>query len=388
MTNKKLYDPQFSFIMSPYYLVDEDKLMRSQLLNLNNQTKKIFEVVIPDPHYKKRGWIADFATKLNYNLIHFPYESNLKTPKMFDYGIFNDGVLMSSSNKIITFQDWRFVHHSLCDILRQFKSNWFVGFTWQLCHRENQGESTIRMTKIEANRLYDSGIFPCLPYEITNTNSFHNPSWGHYCIDKNLWMQINGIDEVATNTRHYADLDMNCRLQECYRRKGWSVNIPMIKNVMARIYHHKGGLFGSSSVQVDYEVDNSFNDCCFIRTGWMNDKAFVEYAAEKINKQEWKKLYEVPYSDDFKRHNCNPNLDTNYCTIGFQCNKCGVIAETPHWYEKSPQARVSSLIGIGDGDVKLGRNLNKISQSLQNKNFEEKVKILRNSWYESSFLTA
>jgi hypothetical protein len=387
MLNKKIYDPKFSFVMSPYYLIDDDNLLKSQLFNLNYQTRKIFEVIIPDPHYKKRSWINNFSNQLKYNVVHFPYESNLKTPKMFDYGIFNDGVLMSSSNKIITFQDWRFVHHSLCDILLNFESMWFVGFTYQTCNRETHDENSIKIEKMEAHKLYNTGFFPEIKYETTYTNTFHNPSWGHYCINKELWMQINGIDEVATNTRHYADLDMNCRLQECYRRKGWTPNIPMLKNVMVRMNHRKGGLFGSSHVQVDYEVNNSFNNCCFIKTNSMNDKNFVEHTLEKVRKQEWIKLYEVPYSEKFKRTNTNPNLDTNHSTIGFQCKNCGVIAETPHWYEKSPEARVSSLLGIGIGNIKLGRNLNKINKAFANKTFEEKIKILRNSWYEPEFLT-
>ena len=73
-------------------------------------------------------------------------------------------------------------------------------------------------------------------------------------------------------------------------------------------------------------------------------------------------------------------------TIGFQCNSCKIIGETPHWYEKSPNARVKSLIGIGNDEHKLGRNLISIDRCLTNKTFEEKVKILNESWYNEEFL--
>ena len=73
-------------------------------------------------------------------------------------------------------------------------------------------------------------------------------------------------------------------------------------------------------------------------------------------------------------------------TIGFQCNSCKIIGETPQWYEKSPSARFKSLIGIGNDKHKLGRNLISINRCLNNKTFEEKVKILNESWYNEEFL--
>ena len=51
---------EFSFLMAPFYLIGDDELLKSQLLNLNNQTDKSFEVIIPDPHYSKRKWIKEF----------------------------------------------------------------------------------------------------------------------------------------------------------------------------------------------------------------------------------------------------------------------------------------------------------------------------------------
>jgi hypothetical protein len=108
----------------------------------------------------------------------------------------------------------------------------------------------------------------------------------------------------------------------------------------------------------------------------MNDKAFVEYVVSKIDKKEYVKLYETKYSEDFVRSNNNYALDKNHATIGFQCLKCGLIGETPHWYEKSPNARIQSLTNIGIGKHKLGRDLNHLNVLMKNKTFEQKVNIL------------
>lgn len=370
--------------MAPYYLTENDLLLKSQLFNLNQQTKKHFEVIIPDPHYKKRGWIRDFADKFNYNVVHFPYVSNLKTPKMFDYSILNDAVLMSSTDKLITFQDWRYVHPNLCDILKLFDSMWFVGFQWQVCDLQDHSKSTLPITVDEVKRMIGVGQYPSIPYEIKKIDSFQNPSWGHYCIDKKLWMQVNGVDEVVTNTKHYADLDLYCRLGELYRRKNWSIIVPMVKNVMVRMSHEKGNCFGGSHKPLDYEVNTNFRNCCLKNTGSMNCAKMFDYTVDQIKSGEWIKLYQVPKTEGNKDPS-HVSTDRK-TTIGTQCTKCGVIAETPHWYEKSPQERVKSLIGVGHGDIKLGRNLQTISDVIKDKPFEQKIKILRESWYNQDFL--
>ena len=398
MTNHQINKPIFSFVMAPFYLIGDDDLIKTQLLNLNNQTNKSFEIIIPDPHYPKRNWISEFVKKLNYSVVHFPYVSNTITPKIFDYCIFNNAVLMANSNKIVTFQDWRFCHHSIVDLLLQFNKYDFVGFNWQVLYKDtfsvagsdggksHYQKSTIDINIKDAEILYKNGIFPKIKHEISFVKTFHNSCWGHYCINKDLWMLVNGIDEVATNTRHYADLDLNTRLEEFYKRNKKNIEIPMIKNVMTRIMHNRGCNLGGSNITLPYKINDSYKECCFVNTSQMNDKKFVEYVVEKIQKKEFTKLYETKYSKEFVENNKSESLDVKNSTIGFQCNSCKIIGETPHWYEKSPSARVKSLIGIGNDKHKLGRNLISINRCLSNKTFEEKVKILNESWYNEEFL--
>jgi hypothetical protein len=378
--------------MAPFYLIGDDELLKSQLLNLNYQTDKSFEVVIPDPHYPKRAWLSEFVKTLQYNIVHFPYIVNPNVPKTFDYGLFNNAVLMSSTNKIITFQDWRFCHPRIIKILKMVDNFKFVGFNWQVLYKDDclgleprrmnpiksneHSKSTIPISIEDANVLYRDGKFNDLPWESTRVNTFHNSCWGHYCINKDLWLAVNGIDEVATNTRHYADLDLNTRLQEYFRVKKLVIEIPMIKNVMVRMMHDKGQYFGGSNIHLDFKINEDHKNCCFVNTGMMNDKAFVEYVVSKIDKKEYVKLYETKYSEDFVRSNNNYALYKNHATIGFQCLKCGLIGETPHWYEKSPNARIQSLTNIGIGKHKLGRDLNHLNVLMKNKTFEQKVNIL------------
>lgn len=384
MINYKLCNPDYSFVMAPFYLIGDDELLKSQLLNLNYQTDKSFEVVIPDPHYSKRKWLSEFVKTLQYNVVHFPYVVNPNIPKTFDYGIFNNAVLMSSTNKIITFQDWRFCHPKIIKILKMVNSFKFVGFNWQVLYKDDcrksisHSVSTIPISIEDANILYRDGIFNDLPWESTRVNTFHNSCWGHYCVNKNLWLAVNGIDEVATNTRHYADLDLNTRLQEYFKVKNLTIEIPMIKNVMVRVMHDKGQYFGGSNVPLDFKINENHKNCCFVNTGIMNDKAFMEYVVRKIDKKEYVKLYETKYSEEFIRNNNNDAFDKSHATIGFQCLKCGLIGETPHWYEKSPRARIKSLTNIGIGKHKLGRDLNHLNNLIAGQSFEKKVEILSN----------
>lgn len=391
---------EFSFLMSPFYLIGDDELLKSQLLNLNNQTDKSFEVIIPDPHYSKRKWIKEFCEKLEYNLIHYKYETNFKIPKIFDYGIFNNSSLISNSDRLVVFQDWRFCHHELVERLK--KTNYeFIGFNWQVLYSEeiplnssnplgnsqestitHHPKSTIEISIVESKILYENGIFPIINIEESLVKTFHNSCWGHYCISKKLWMEINGIDEVATNTRHYADLDINTRLQEYFRRNNKIIEIPMLKNAMVRLMHNRGNFFGGSNVELDYEVNQSHLKCCFLNTGSMNDKVFTDFAIDKIKKQEWDEVYRTDYSESFKKNNENESLDDEYYVIGFQCKNCKIIGETPHWYEKSPNCRVESMFDIGTENFKIGKNIKFINSNLLDKPIETKIEIVNNYWNE------
>lgn len=400
MFEQKKCKADYSFIMAPFYLMDDDELLKSQLLNLKYQTDTLFEVIIPDPHYSKRTWLQDYVKNFKYNVSHFPYITNSKIPKSFDYAIFNNAVLMSSSEKIITFQDWRYCHPKLIKILRQLTNFDFVGFNWQILYKDNSKgmesdgkhftphkKSTIPLLIQDAQNMYKNGIFPDIGWNSYRENTFDNSSWGHYCINKNLWLEVNGIDEVATNTRHYADLDLYARLNELYRRKNKIIDIPVVINVMVRMMHDKGKYFGGSNIPLEFEVDQSHKNCCFVNTGSMNDKVFINYVVENIYSGKFIKLYSTPYSSHFVKTNSNEALDKTHSTIGFQCKNCNVIAESPHWYEKSPNARIKSLVGIGIGEQKLGRNLNIIKEYIENLEFEEKVKTLNKSWYMGEFHT-
>jgi hypothetical protein len=373
--------------MAPFYLIGDDELLKSQLLNLNNQTDKSFEVIIPDPHYSKRKWIKEFYEKLGYNLIHYKYETNFKIPRTFDYGIFNNASLISNSENLIIFQDWRFCHHELVERLK--KTNYeFTGFNWQVLYTEesplstHHPKSTIEISTVESKILYENGIFPTINVEESLVNTFHNSCWGHYCISKKLWMEINGMDEVATNTRHYADLDINTRLQEYFRRNNKIIEFPMLKNAMVRLMHNKGNFFGGSNVELDYKVNIEHTKCCFIGTSEMNDKKFTHYVIDKIKNGEYSKLYEIEYSENFKNNNKIESLDDEYCIIGFQCNKCKVIGETPHWYEKSPNYRVEAMFDIGTDNFKIGKNIKSINNNLLGETIQKKIELVANYWNE------
>ena len=292
MINYNIIEPKYSFIMAPFYLIGDDELLRSQLLNLNLQSDYSFEVIIPDPHYSKRSWLSSFVTSLKYNVIHIPYIPNTKTPKSFDYGILNNGVLIANTNKILTFQDWRFCNNRLVEELNKYEKYKFIGFNWQILYKDseviskNWSENTIDISENDAKILYDFGIFPEMEMEISKVNTFHNSCWGHYCINKDLWLDVNGIDEVVTNTRHYADLDINTRLEYFYKKNNQEIEIPMIRNAMVRIMHSKGNFFGGSNIELDYMYKNNHMNCCFSKTGSMNDKTFTHYTIDKIEKDE------------------------------------------------------------------------------------------------------
>ena len=391
MINYKKVKPVYSFVMAPFYLVDDDDLLRVQLINLNNQTNKNFEVIIPDPHYSKRSWMNNFVENLDYNVIQFPYVSNVKIPKSFDYCIYNNAVLMSNTNKIVPFNDWRFCHHDLVKYLYNLKQYKFIGFKWQVLYKDenlvtghdgaksNYPKSTIDISLNEAAKMYTTGNYPNIKNEMYFLNTFINDCWGHYCMDRDLWMIVNGVDEVATNTRKYADLDFNTRLEEYFRRNRMQIKIPMIKNVMVRIMHNCGHGFAGSNESLSFQPNMSHLECCFLNWRDMNGDVFLEYVKNKIKRGEYIQLYKNESPKD-------KHFTIKHTVIGFQCKKCNVIGETPHWYEKFPRSRIKSMVGIGVGNYKLGRNLLAIEKYIKNKSFEEKIKILNESWYDEKFL--
>ncbi len=376
---------EFSLLMAPFYLINDDELLKAQLLNLNNQTLLSFEVIIPDPHYSKRSWLKEFCKELNYNLIHYRYTTNSKVPRMFDYGIFNNSSLISNSDRLVLFQDWRFCHHRLLETIKNINYD-FIGFNWQILYMEkspndiHHPQNTIEISNNESIELYNKGLFPDLEIETKFVDTFHNSCWGHYCISKSLWLSVNGIDEVCTNTRHYADLDINTRLQAYYKTNNKEIKIPMLKNAMLRIMHSKGHFFGGSNIRLDYEVNQSHLKCCFVNTHKMNDKAFTDFAIEKIKKQEWNEVYRIDYEDLFKNNNKNESLDSEYYILGFQCKNCKVIGETPHWYEKSPLSKIKSLDNIGQENFTLGKDIKLINKELNNKSVQEKIEIVTEIW--------
>lgn len=379
---------KYSFIMAPFYLIGDDDLLKTQLLSLNMQTFQSFEVVIPDPHYKKRPWLIDFCKEnLKYNVKHFKFSATSIVPKSFDYGILNDAVLMSEGEKIITYQDWRFCNHRLLETIDKFENCDYVGFRWQILYLEDgtspisaaHSKSTIDICLEDSNIMMSKGIFPDMEMEIDMSETFSCASWGHYCIKRSLWLDVNGIDEVATNTRHYADLDLEARLQYFYKSNNIEVKIPIIKNAMVRIMHYRGNFFGGSNIEIDEPINQSHKSCCFVKTGEMNDREFTLYVLEKIDSGDFSKLYSQPYSEGFILNNKNEKLDHEHSIIGFQCNKCKVIGETPHWYDKNSDLRTAAMKKIGIYPHIIGRDLKEIDSMIRNKDFNEKAAILNSS---------
>jgi len=382
--------PKYSFIMAPFYCMEDDWLMKSQLNNLSFITSHSFEVIIPDPHYSKRKWLSEYAKKQKYNIIHFPYVPNTKVPKSFDYAILNHGILMASSETIITFQDWRFVNRNILDVLNSFHQYDYIGLKWQLCIPKEEDLITYNINNYEkiiqfdqAQKMLQTGMMP----ELKEKTSIKNPPegiWGHWCISKNLLIEINGIDELATNTKHYADLDLERRLENFYKLKNKPFNVPKIENVMFRTMHQKGNYFGTSNIPIDYNVNQKHLNCCHNQGGF-NDLQHTNYVVDKIKEGQYQQLSVTKYDDYISKIN-NPKLDKQHGIIRYYCNKCNLVSETYHWYEKIPFSRIKASVGIGKGDYKLGRNLEKIKLAIENKNFQEKVTILNNSWYEEDFL--
>jgi hypothetical protein len=201
-------------------------------------------------------------------------------------------------------------------------------------------------------------------------------------------MEINGIDEVVTGTRHYADLDINARLQEYFRRNNKIIEIPMLKNAMVRLMHNRGKFFGGSNVELDYKVNIEHTKCCFVATPnisideFTHNKKFTHYVIDKIKNGEYSKLYEIEYSEYFRNNNKNESLDDEYCIIGFQCNKCKVVGETPHWYDKSPNCRSEAMFDIGTENFKIGKNIKSINNNLLGETIQKKIELVTNYWNE------
>jgi hypothetical protein len=384
MIETKKVNPVVSYIMATFFYVDN--LLESQLLNLNNQSNKNFEVIIIDPHFFKRD-ISELVNKLDYNVIHVPFYPNLKVPKCFDYSIFNNGFLLANTEKVVIFQDWRYIHQELTNLIIQNYNYEFIDLYWQMpgpyyynIFNDNMmdmetGEYVGNSSIDEISSMLKYGNYFNLDIEeLPNRDVFQ--SWGHYCINKSLWIDVNGIDEVSTNTKHYADLDINRRLNNYYHNRKKEINIKVYKNVMMRVGHSKHGggdeFRGGSHITLDYKYNKDHSNCDVCSSKSLPGISHDDYYNHVIEHIKNNNYYELYNNDDL--------------IIGFQCKKCNLIGEVPHWYDKIPNLRDKSLVGVGVGDYKLGRNLKVIQDRIENKSLLEKVNILKDSWYDITYL--
>ena len=76
--------------MTPSFWDDAHMLLRAQLRCLAEQRNRDFDVMLVDPHYRKRRTVVpELAEIYGLEIAHIPYEPNVHVAKKLDCAIFN-----------------------------------------------------------------------------------------------------------------------------------------------------------------------------------------------------------------------------------------------------------------------------------------------------------
>lgn len=384
--------PILSYLMVPMYYVEG--LLESQLLNLSYQTNQNFEVIIVDPHYNKREKsLQKLFGYLKYNIVYSRYYPHPTIPKQYDYSLWNNCVLLSNTDSVTLFQDFRYSHPELTSFFIINKEK-YLKIEWQVCNgvetNIKNGNNFIDINKKDIQDMCLCGIYP-ESINIEKKSTILN-NWGHYIINKDLWIELNGIDEHITSLHHYADLDLNARMTNYYDLNEIDKTATTIKNAMIRVAHNRNLSSsklttkfrnGFSTEQFDNITKQPCKECSNLHL--YGDINYFDYVIELVNSGKYTLIDRKPLCEKFKETN-NDKLDKKNDFVVVQCNTCYTTSESQFWWIRTKNKKFKASIGIGCGKNKLGRNLSRINEDIQNISAKEKIEILKDSWTKEYYL--
>ncbi len=353
--------------MTPTFLFPGDWLLRAQLRCLSQQVDKDFDVYLIDSHYSSRvDLVPRYADEYGLDVVHVPYRPNTRVAKRLDCAVFNAPYLYSESPRIVRLSCWRFVRPDFTKVCAESPTN--VDFYFHNCkpkrpedaHPETDHSLSIWNTKSDvvnwdqiprcgdAGAAWTSDSEQDAEAELMPLNCF-----GNYMIFRDTWLQLNGCDEVFTNTEHWEDQDF------CARARNLGVQCSRVSHKMYRLHHKYGLHAGRSNVPPDYEFKKPCVRC---------DRADKVKTPNRYDTRARASRGEV---DLFERHKI------------WVCKTCFLAG--PDWRVEVSEASTNAASkGIVKAPIlpeyRIGRNLLVLAADMEGKPLREKIEIYNDSW--------
>lgn len=356
--------------MTPSFFYEGDNLLRAQLRCLSEQRAKDFSVLLVDSHYSKRkSYSNELAEHYGLDIIHVPYQPNLRIAKKLDCAVFNAAYCYSESPRIVRLSCWRFVRPDFTEVCLNSATN--IDFRYHNCeaaspesaHAETDHNTLIWDTDSDEVRW---GAVPSLsnspgarwgPDSDTDEPAKLLPlnCYGNVMVFRDQWLSLNGCEETFTNTVHYEDIDF------CIRARRAGLQGSRVAHKMYRL-HHK---YGAHSGRANIPPDHAFREPC----------GACAYALS----------VPAPIRFDLQARKDRGELDVREGDGVWVCRECLLCGP---YYHSDPSehldshSRIRSLVLPG---YKIGRNLNVLVEDMDGKRIEEKVEIFTRSWEDPRY---
>lgn len=356
--------------MTPSFFYEGDNLLRAQLRCLADQSAKDFTVLLVDSHYgKRRSYSRELAEKYNLDIVHVPYQPNLRIAKTLDCAIFNAAYCYSESPKIVRLSCWRFVKPDFTETCLNSFTN--IDFRFHNCeapsadlaHPETDHNTLIWDTDSDEVRWRNVPTSASSPGAAWGSESDHDepeallPSncYGNIMIFRSQWLALNGCDETFTNTAHYEDIDF------CVRARRANMRGRQVAHKMYRLHHRYGAHSARANVMPDYSFRKPCDAC-----------SAAIYVLE-------------PNRFDLQARRARGEIDFRESDGVWVCKECLLCGPN---YSRDPSehlhshSRVRSLVMP---EYKIGRNLTALVDDMDGKRIEEKVELFTRSWEDPRY---
>lgn len=383
--------------MTPAFYDENHMLLRAQLNCLSKQTFKDFDVWLIDPHYNKRkDVVPEMASHYNLNIVHVPYSPNPFIAKRLDCAIFNAVYCYSRSPRIVRLSCYRFVTPNFCAEIMSVPDNVnidFYSYNVGPCMHEEQirrsgnliphvkheiiwnfesdeinwdaipkspgcdmkgiwnGDENLSLARWSSEAEIETGIIP-----------FPLNAYGNILFWRENWIDLNGTNEVFTNTDHWEDIDLDLRAnihgQKAIRKP----------KLMYRLFHYHGGFSQRSNIEVDHPCKPQCENC----------RMFLRYANSMNDRKDRWKMFEM--RERIKEITLHRDVNI------WQCNSCGLTGAMWGW--KNGEADYTNHVRDHNlckatilTEAKVGRNLRRLIGEMDKKSsLSEKVQEYNDSW--------
>lgn len=387
--------------MTPSFYDPDHMLLRTQLRCLSTQTCDDFGVILVDPHYRKRRLVVpELAEIYNLAITHVPYEPSTNVAKVLDCAIFNAAYCYSRSPRIVRYSCYRFVTPDFVEqlmtappLVNADMYSFNVG-PCMLEERERQAGNMVEHRKHEIVWNFESDevnwdAIPDRPGVDIQGNYLGDPSlslarwgplseiemgvgpvplncYGNIMWWRENWLDLNGTEEVITNTAHWEDIDFDTRANLSGQQ---AVRIPRL---MYRLYHQHGGFSQRSNVEVDVPCKSPCERC----------RNFRHYA-DRMNDRE------LRYQMYMERHSTFREIDLYEDSTVWVCKACGLSG--PIWrgdestytnYLRDTNKTRATILP----DKKIGRNLRVLSEDMDRcDTVADKFEVYQRSWTDDRY---